>query len=190
MIKDLDFSKISTEELVTIINNYSAKYNNSACGGIGCNKTCPFYIYEAFRCCTTNRPERHELFKKELERRIKLENKMPELKAGMVVEVDHGIAGKNKYLVITKDWGISIEEKGYTSFSNNEDNPITDIYSVTDICSLKHISKYLKLIWSKNSPNQQKIEEIKKTIEELKNNHNESIRELEEQVKGLEESDK
>lgn len=156
----MDFSGISTENLRDHIKY--GKDNCIYCGlGIACTR-CPFREMS----CVRNSEKCILLVEQELERRERME--MPELKAGMIVEFEHGLG--DKLLYINDDWMMSFCNDGWADFDNNlNKGHISKIYK-----SINYRKGYttaldkLELVWSKKSPNQEKIKEIESTIEELK----------------------
>lgn len=116
---------------------------------------------------------RHKLFKEGLERRNKVKNEMPELKAGMIVE--YGVMGENKLrvvlpatddnrLVLVRDDG----EYNDDSIRYLKDS-IVNIYTFSNtnyypfFCTHESVSQY-NLIWSRKSDSDIKIEELEATI--------------------------
>ena len=172
-MKDLDFSGISTEKLEYAVENYSN--DSPACEGIDCqDDKCPYL--GTCRGHQADRDIRHQAFKAELKRREKDMNTMPELKAGMIVEVEgvlyillpdtgDGIDGFGLFNAKGKEYQMTpnkeviskiyMKHRGcnYGVFFNKES---LDIYSTGN------------LVWSKQSPNDIKKAELLSTIEDLK----------------------
>jgi hypothetical protein len=177
----LNFSGISTEELREAVKNAGDSVDyDEFCYGIPCGKKCPF----SGKSCTINADERRKAFKEELNRREKDMNEMPELKAGMLIEVfdreDNETYGL--YLYINDEWLINIDSSGYISLKNHVG--ISKIYN-TELHSFNHITDDSTLIWSRKSDNDIKIEEIEKTINNMDQEHIKRSEELRRQIEGL-----
>ena len=158
-MKELDFSGISTEKLENAIQ----RYDGYACSGISCHEdSCPFRIdYSDGGCKNVGKEREHRLFKEELKRREEKEmNKMPELKAGMIIK---GKYSKDKlYLYVNEDWAMCLN--GDQWISDNVKNFVTAIYKSKGIGTYEDCAKHLELIWSKKSDTQIKIDELSETI--------------------------
>lgn len=164
-----DFSKINTEDLRLTVDNAGDRDSYSDfCYNISCNK-CPFYNIlniNNSHYCKQAKEMIKKLFKEELSRRIKMENKMPELEVGMVVEAGNG----ERFIVLSKD-------NGELGFYNKEGrNYFVDpvkIYKKYENCSYysfiySYVISFLDdfcLIWEKD--NKRKLE-IAKEIEKYK----------------------
>lgn len=97
-------------------------------------------------------------------------NKMPELKAGMIIELKpQRLRGVSAYFVyIDNNLAFNIDSTTYISnITTNPDYPIIAIYNASYHDSLKDQDKDLKsrLIWERKSDTQRKIESIEATIE-------------------------
>ncbi len=136
---------------------------DSSRGGFNCN-VCPVVGY---LCNSDSREERLTIFKEELKRRENMTD-MPELKAGMIVEVK---SGRNFMILPNRDGKLlmySIE--GTDHFTDD----IIKIYDLphtnyrpfftreNDTDKVEHT----KLLWSKQSPNEKKILELESTVKE------------------------
>ena len=154
-----DFSRISTDKL-----EWSIMQDFGMCSNINC-RDCPLREYD--NGCNVNSDTVKKLFKEELEKREKDMNKMPELKAGMIVKY------KNDDCM-----GLYINDKWVMSLDNNTwwgeaygDKIIESIYSFgSDYVSrtFKDCFKNSTLIWSRKSDKDIKIEEIQVKMDQLK----------------------
>lgn len=148
-MKEYDFSKIKMEDL-----RCAVMHKVSACYGIDCYD-CPLNNVE---CSEGYRftDEANEIFKQELRRREKIENKMPELKAGMIVELEFKpTKGRDLYILLKGDGELQpILPKGGERGSKLSSYIVTKIYENQSV----HYSNLfqdrsthdLTLIWSKN----------------------------------------
>ena len=183
-MKEYNFSGISTEKLENAIQ----AFNGYACAGLSCNEdSCPFNTNHSDGGCKGNGKEReHKLFKEELKRREEKEmSTMPELKAGMIVELESlNVGYLGRYLYINDGWLI----KDLTLWMNLEkpDTVITKIFKVEmnvghsgESYNFSRNIENHKLIWSKKSDTQIKIDELSETI-------NKANAQIEELRKGLE----
>jgi hypothetical protein len=180
----LDFSGISTEELRYAIEGYR-KGENLPCRGIMClDNRCPFSnsVTGNGHCKSRRDAELHyELFKEELNRREKDMNEMPTLEAGMIVELDNNDTGYlGRYLYINDGWMI----KDLHSWMNLEDSEtiITKVFSVyiksNSGCNYNTIGdeNNHKLIWSRKSDNDIKIEQLQKKFESMETEYNNGMK--------------
>jgi hypothetical protein len=191
----LDFSLITTEKLRLTVDNHEdgTKYN-SFCRGLSCEGgICPFHDHYGFinKKCRENADEIRRLFREELERRDNMDkNKMPELKAGMIVKyVDNTPA-----IILPHNGELgSFTNRGRQVFNQAEirENEIVEIYLNTTILNYYYffsegeIDSGYKVIWTKKNPNEDKIKELEKTIEDMTTSYNNSIEDLKRQVKDL-----
>jgi len=87
-------------------------------------------------------------------------NKMPELKAGMVIKLSDS-ASEPILLLISSDWGINLVNGLRLNFSPSE---IIKVYSITRPVDFSNIKFNLKIAWSKKSS---ELESLEKAYEEL-----------------------
>lgn len=96
-------------------------------------------------------------------------NEMPEIKAGMVVELKFSYIPTDKFLMVDSTWGTSITDDSYASpVGVKGGTPIIAVYKVTKPCEPSSLKNNLELIWSKTpekTEEELKIEELEKTVE-------------------------
>jgi hypothetical protein len=111
-------------------------------------------------------------------------DEMPELKAGMIVELYNELTDDNYglYLYINKDWTISLSKNEWCGI--NDDVKVIGVRKA-DAKTWSSLGRANTLQWSKQSPEDKKISEIEKTIESMNKEHNKNIKELKEQVQEL-----
>jgi len=169
-----DFSGISTEKLRGSIEFYLKGDGRSACKGLNCNDSCPFYVANFH--CADDYETRHEEFKAELERRENMNNEMPELKAGMIVE--HGgnfgiVLPINRFgevRIYSLDGGESyIQADRLTKIYYNRRTTYKGIFNS------KSPVADLDLVWSRKSDKDIKIEELEKTIKDAQKTLDEAL---------------
>lgn len=184
-MKELDFSGISTKALKVAVSNANVELGyNGFCMGIRCTKQCPFYCNG--NKCKDNQNTIRMLFQEELNRREKDMNKMPELKAGMIVEYNKGVFR----ILLPLSYGLGACNSIGQDSSLCEES-ITNIFSNTKDNNYSHFfrndtqTKSMELIWSRKSDKDIKIEELQKTIKTMEDNHTKSISEIKEQIKEL-----
>lgn len=94
-------------------------------------------------------------------KREKSMNEMPELKAGMIVEYK---GSGNKYLYINDNWLMGLRLDIWTSFSSEH---VNKIYSRGQaLGTYINTCDDLKLIWSRKSEKDIKIENLEKTVKD------------------------
>jgi len=175
----LDFSGISTDNLRQAVDGYSN--DKGSCYGISCSDNrCPF---GSLICCETSDIS-HKAFKAELEKREKDMNTMPELKIGQIVlDTQKSI----KMVMPDNDKGnlVLISRTGDYSEGNLRRGCIEKIYELREGINYVPFFKEqdldsgnFRLIWSKPSPNDIKIQEIGNTINTLESEHKESVLKL------------
>jgi len=180
-----DFSGISTEKLKMACNEFT--HIESACEGITCG-TCPFDNNCSGYGITYKGKKYNKEFKAELERRENMNNEMPELKAGMIVEVGNG--EWKLLLPDLVDKELFAYNRQLTDGARISNIEIINIYMhqsgqhYYSILEEKNINE-VKLIWSKKSENDIHIEVIEKTIKDMEEKHAKSIEDLKNQVKEL-----
>lgn len=175
---DYDFSNITTEEIRSMFKNCE-RNKDIHCYGIYCIR-CPFQDIDDKNLCEGYiQQDGFNMFKKELERREKMNNKMPELEAGMIVEWDFN--GEILFdLMINESLYVSLNEDYWRGIPP-EDDKIINIYKVIG-CALSDMLTFKKRIWSKKSDNDIKIEEIQETIDKLQKDHENNISELKQRI--------
>lgn len=134
-----------------------------ACMGIECvinECTCPFYDVDA---CGSS-VEAYTTFKEELNRREKMENKMPELKVGMIVDI-RSYSGITRCVLLDTDHGLQPISQNWNWQARMENCEVLRIYkSEATNYELVFNGDAIELIWSKTSEENEKIEALEETI--------------------------
>jgi hypothetical protein len=106
-------------------------------------------------------------------------NEMPTLDSGMIVELKNG----SKYLHINNEWGLSLCGSSY--FKDVAEHDIISIYEASGFKGFTSLGGGLKLIWSRKSDNDIKIEELQESLTNLEDNHSKAVAEIKEKIKGF-----
>jgi len=169
-VEKLDFSGISTEKLRFACNEYNL-HKGISCRSVNCiHDACPLNIESFCSGDMVQYKDVNKLFKEELNRREKDMNEMPELKAGMVVELDTLNTGVRHCVLIPCNGQLELITPSFNRFGILNLGEILKIYTnpLSHLAPLddNEVEKRLDLIWSRKSENDIKIEELKKTVKE------------------------